>query len=268
MISKKHSSEKKMIKLLVANWKMNPTSGKTATSWFKKIQSVAHKHASNVETIVCPPAVYLESLQQLVSNRSCVLGAQDCFWETSGAHTGEISPEMIFNAKARYVIIGHSERRALGETNQSINKKITTLLQFPLSVILCVGEASRNANGSHFREVKKQLSECLKGVPKKYYDRLVIAYEPVWAIGANAKRSATKTESFEMITAIKRSIAEIAGDAILAQKIVVLYGGSVDLDSVPEFLTEGGADGLLVGRASLDPKTFGSMIRTSAKINQ
>lgn len=253
-------------KLMVANWKMNPVDGKTALTWFKKIQTVAHKNAKVIETVVCPPAVYLQSLQSVVTDRSCVLGAQDCFWEASGSFTGEISPEMIFNARARYAIIGHSERRELGETNDMVNKKMKKILQYPLLVIMCVGEKKRSDNGAHFKEIKKQLSECLKDIPETLYDRIIIAYEPIWAIGKDAKRPATAEECFEMITVIRRSIAEITNNPSIGQDIKVLYGGSTNTTNTGEFLTVGGADGLLVGRASLDPKEFGNMINLAVKL--
>lgn len=253
-------------KLIVANWKMNPTDGKTALTWFKKIQSVAHKNSKPVETVICPPSVYLQSLQSVVTDRSCVLGAQDCFYENAGSYTGEISPEMIFNAKARYVIVGHSERRELGETNEMVNKKVQKILQYPLSVIVCVGEKKRSDNGAHFKEIKKQLAECLKDVSVKDYERIVIAYEPIWAIGKDAKRPATAEECFEMVTVIKRSVSEITNNQTVAHLIPVLYGGSSNAENAKEFLTTGGANGLLVGRASLDPKEFGAIITIAAKL--
>jgi triosephosphate isomerase len=252
-------------KLIVANWKLNPTNGKTATMWFKKIQTQALKNKKSVETVICPPAVYLESLQSLVTDRTCVLGAQDCFWENSGSYTGEISPEMIFNAKARYTIIGHSERRNLGETDKIINTKIAKILQFPLFVILCVGEKIRTDNGDHFKEIKKQISEALIGITADQMKRIVIAYEPVWAIGKDAVRTATVDESFEMITVIRRIITELYS-VELGQEITVLYGGSTNAENIQEFLIIGGADGVLVGRASLDPKEFGSMINKASSI--
>lgn len=255
-----------MKKLIIANWKMNPVDGKTALTWFKKAQSVAHTYKKNVETVICPPSVYLQSLQSVVSDRSCVLGAQDCFYESAGSYTGQISPEMIFNARARYVIVGHSERRELGETNELVNKKIKKIAQYPLSVILCVGEKKRTDNGMHFKEIKKQLSECLQNIPKTVYERIVIAYEPIWAIGTDAKRPATAQECFEMVTVIRRSIAEITGDHRIAQNISVLYGGSSNSENTQEFLTIGGADGLLVGRASLDPVEFKKIICIAAKL--
>lgn len=262
----KKTSMKPVKKLIVANWKMNPTDGKTALTWFKKIQTTAHKYGKAVETVICPPSVYLQSLQSVVTDRSCVLGAQDCFYESVGSYTGQISPEMIFNARARYVIVGHSERRELGETNEIVNKKIKKIVQYPLSIILCVGEKKRTDNGAHFKEIKKQLTECLKDVSLKDYERIVIAYEPIWAVGKDAVRSATAQECFEMITVIRRSIAEITGDQHVAQKIIVLYGGSSNSENMEEFLTTGVANGLLVGRASLDPKEFGKMIRVASKV--
>jgi triosephosphate isomerase len=257
---------KDMKKLIVANWKMNPTDGKTAMSWFKKIQTAAHAYGTTVETVVCPPAVYLESLQSVVTNRSCVLGAQDCFWEVSGKHTGQISPEMIFNAKARYVIIGHSEQRALGETNETINKKIKTILQYPLSVILCIGEKERSTTGKQFKEIKKQINECLQGVPVKFFDRIVITYEPTWAISTGSFHSASPEICFEMSTAIRRSVAELTGNQLLAQNMRMLYGGSANPENTRDFLTTGGVQGLLVGQASLDPKAFGTMVKIANKL--
>lgn len=251
---------------MVANWKMNPTQGKTAMAWFRSIQKHTLKYVSNVETVVCPPAVYLSQLQELVTNRSCVLGAQDCFYESSGAYTGEISPEMIFNTRARTVIVGHSERRAIGETNMLINKKIKKILDYPLSVIVCVGEQKRSDNGIHFKEIKKQLAECLMDIPLDRFDRVVIAYEPIWAIGKDAKRPATAQECFEMVTVIRRSIAEITENQLIGQNITVLYGGSSNAENTTEFLTVGGADGLLIGRSSLDPKEFGKMIAIASKL--
>jgi triosephosphate isomerase len=173
---------------------------------------------------------------------------------------------MIFNARARYVIVGHSEKRELGETNEMVNKKVQKILQYPLSIIICVGEKKRSDNGMHFKEIKKQVMECLKNVPVKFYDRIVIAYEPIWAIGAGAKRAATAQECFEMITVIKRSISEITNNQIIAHKVPVLYGGSSNSENTQEFLTTGGADGLLVGRASLDPREFSKIITIAAKL--
>lgn len=254
-------------KLIVGNWKMNPVDGKTAATWFKKAQTQALKYKISVETVICPPAVYLESLQSLVTDRACVLGAQDCFWENSGSYTGEISPEMIFNAKARYVIIGHSERRNLGETDETINAKIQKILQFPLSVIVCVGEKKRSDNGVHFKEIKKQITQALSGISTEQLSRVVIAYEPVWAIGKDAVRSATADESFEMITVIRRIITDLYNPEV-GQEITVLYGGSVTSESSDDFLDNGGADGLLVGRASLDPKEFGNIISRASKLKK
>jgi triosephosphate isomerase len=131
---------------------------------------------------------------------------------------------------------------------------------------LCVGEKKRSDNGSHFKEIKKQLAECLKDVSVKDYERIVIAYEPIWAIGKDAKRPATAEECFEMVTVIKRSISEITNNTTVAHLVPVLYGGSSNAENTADFLTTGGANGLLVGRASLDPKTFNQMISIASKL--
>lgn len=247
-------------KLIIGNWKMNPVNGKTAEQLFKKIQTGALKYKKNVETVICPPAVYLQSLQSLITDRACVLGAQDCFYESAGSFTGEISAEMIFNAKARYVIVGHSEQRKLGETDEIINKKIQKILQYPLSVIVCVGENERNDSENYFTEVKRQLYKALENIPLQFLDRVVIAYEPVWAIGGNAKRSATAQECFEMIVGIRTMISDLYNDTAIGHAMTILYGGSANAENTEEFLETGKADGLLVGRASLDPKEFSAMI--------
>ncbi len=252
-------------KILIGNWKMNPVDGKTANQLFKKIQTTALKNKKHVETVICPPSVYLQSLYELITDRACVLGAQDCFYETSGSFTGEISPEMIFNAKARYVIVGHSERRALGETNEIIHKKVAKILQYPLSVIICVGETERFENGAHIKEIKKQITSALVGVPENFLDRVIIAYEPVWAIGVNAKRSATPEECFEMITSIRGIVSDLYQSTAVGHGITVVYGGSTNTENTKAFLTTGAADGLLIGRSSLDPQVFSDMIRIAAQ---
>lgn len=253
-------------KILMGNWKMNPVDGKTAQQLFKKIQVTALKNKKNIETVIYPPLVYLQSLHELITDRACVLGAQDCFYESAGSFTGEISPEMIFNAKARYVIVGHSERRALGETDEVVSKKIQKILQYPLSVVICVGEAERFENGAHIKYIKKQITAALADVSENFLDRVIIAYEPVWAIGSNAKRSATPEECFEMITSIRAIVSDIYKSTTIGHEITVLYGGSTNAENTQAFLTTGAADGLLVGRSSLDAQEFSQMIRLAAQI--
>jgi triosephosphate isomerase len=227
-----------MKKLIIANWKMNPIKGVDARKMFQGINTVASK-LKNVETVVCPPLVYLESLGEKVTTRSCVLGAQDAFWEHAGPYTGQVSPDMIFNTKARYVIVGHSEVRKLGETDEMVNKKITSILQFPLIPVICVGETARDDDGGHIKFVKHQVKQALEGLTNEQVSRVVIAYEPVWAIGAKAKRVCTSAECREVVQNIRHVLADILGDTDKARTIPILYGGSVDDKNVEEFLIDG-----------------------------
>lgn len=237
---------------------MSPDSVKEAKKIFGGIKKVASK-LRNVQTVVCPPFIYLMELQKMVSGHRCVLGAQDSFWERKGSFTGEVSPPMINNLKSEYVILGHSERRALGETDEIVNKKIKACLKENLKVVLCIGEKERDDHGDYLNDIKKQIENSLLGVSKSSLSKVIIAYEPLWAIGKNSQRPATPAESMEMSIFIKRVLADIFGKNHISN-INILYGGSVDLKNADSFLQEGGIDGLLVGRASLDHLKFGKIL--------
>src|SRR3989344_8352863 len=173
---------KKNKKLIVANWKMNPATLDKAKQLFKKIKVVA-KGLKNINTVICPPFLYLNELRKLSSNSGVDLGVQNIFEEAAGAHTGEISAVMAYGVGARYAILGHSERRNLGETSDIVNKKVKLALSVGFTVIVCIGEKERDAEGDYLSFLKKELIESLKGVSKIFLDRVIIAYEPVWAIG-------------------------------------------------------------------------------------
>lgn len=249
-----------MKKLVIANWKMNPLKGAEAEKMFIAINKTAES-LKNVETVICPPLVYLQSLGQLVTKRSCVLGAQDAFWEHSGPYTGQVSPDMVFNTKARYVIVGHSERRAMGETDDMVNKKIKSILQFPLIPVVCVGETKRDDDMQYVKDVKHQIRESLHGLTHEQMMRVVIAYEPVWAIGSGAKRSCSPAECREMVQIIRQVLADALSNTEYVKQIPVIYGGSVDETNMRVFLDDGLVNGVLVGRASLDPKIFSKMLK-------
>ncbi len=253
-----------MKKLIIANWKMNPLKGTEARKMFQGINTVAGK-LKNVETVVCPPLIYLESLGEKVTTRSCVLGAQDAFWEHVGPYTGQVSPDMIFNTKARYVIVGHSEVRRLGETDETVNKKLISILQFPLIPVICVGETMRDDDGGHIKFVKHQIKQALESLTPEQISRIVIAYEPVWAIGAKAKRVCTPAECREVVQNIRHVLADILGDTDKARMIPILYGGSVDEGNIESFLSDGLVQGALVGRASLEPKEFIKILKITEK---
>lgn len=253
-----------MKKLVIGNWKMNPLQGKDARALFKKINTTAST-LKKVETVICPPLIYLESLGELVTSRSCVLGAQDAFWEHVGAYTGQVSPDMIFNTKARYVIVGHSEVRKLGQTDDQINKKIQSILQFPLIPIVCVGELVRDDDGEYIKTIKHQVRSALEGLSHEQVSRIVIAYEPVWAIGAHARRECTPPECREVVQNIRQVLADILNSTEAVRAVPIVYGGSVDVHNIQAFLEDGLVQGVLVGRASLDAKLFNQLLKISEK---
>lgn len=237
-------------KIIVGNWKTNPSDPKTAKKLFSDISKNLRKF-KNSEVVVCPPP-FFQSLFYGIKN-SLVLGSQDAGLEQSGSFTGTLSPKQLKNLGVKYVIIGHSEMRKSGETDEKISKKIESALSEGVTPILCVGENIRDSQGEFFRFVKNQLSIGLKNVPQNKLNRVVIAYEPVWAIGKDAEREATAEESKEMSLFIKKTIKEVFKTDKVSK---VLYGGSVDENNADTFINSGGVDGLLVGRASLDVKKF------------
>lgn len=237
--------------LIIANWKMNPQTTKEAIKNFQEITKIANSN-KKVETVICLPSIYLS----LFKNES-LLGAQDMFYEEGGAFTGEISPLMLRDLGVNYVIIGHSERRALGETDQDVAKKVVVAIKNGLIPIVCVGESSRDSDDySNF--VASQVKKAISLIPVEAVPQIIFAYEPIWAIGSGAKRPATPDEAKEMKLFIRKTIIDIAGD--YAHKVRVLYGGSTNPENTESFLVQGEADGLLVGGASLDPVKFGEMI--------
>jgi len=246
-----------MSKLIIANWKMNPESLKESESIFNSI-SILSKNIKNTEIVVCPPFPFL-NLTRKTKNKNVVLGAQNLFYEISGSYTGQVSPKMLSSLGVKYVILGHSESRLMGDTNEVINKKILISLKSKILPILCVGENTRDTHGEYLSFVKNQIEECLLSVSKLQIKNITIAYEPVWAIGKNAIREATSDEFIEMRIFIKRIIADTYGINI-ANAVKIIYGGSVNQNNARSFAIDGEADGLLIGRDSLIPKNFGAIL--------
>jgi len=221
-----------MKKLIIFNSKMNALD---LSDWSENIKF------NNAEFVFCPPFVYLENFKN-EKLKNLKLGAQNCFWENQGAYTGEISPIMLKNLGAEYVIIGHSERRNyLDETDEMINKKIKAALETGLKVILCVGEPDKSMFAKDF--VKDQLEKDLKNI----HNASIIAYEPVWAISAENGKSDAPDDALEMIKFIK----QLLNTKYKLQNTRVVYGGSVDSKNIQNFLKYEEIDGALVGGASL-----------------
>ncbi|MEK7519300.1 MAG: triose-phosphate isomerase [Patescibacteria group bacterium] len=244
--------------LIVANWKMNPSSLAEANRLFGLVEK-GSKKIKKAEVVVCPPFPYLLSMKYQAS--SIKLGAQDCFWEEKGAFTGEVSPLMLKNLRCNYVIIGHSERRNyFGETDGVINKKIKSALQAKLSPIFCIGETWQERNKGKTRQVlKSQIEKGLSGIKENEVNGLILAYEPVWAIG-NGKICSFKEA--QVMGFYSREIIARLFSSLLAKKIPVLYGGSVNSKNARDYVREGGFDGLLVGGASLNDQEFIEILRS------
>ncbi|MEK7538645.1 MAG: triose-phosphate isomerase [Patescibacteria group bacterium] len=251
-----------MKKLIIGNWKMFPVSAKEARDKFTAIKKEAAA-LRNVQTVVCPPFVYMGDLKKLVTGHRCVLGAQNAWTEESGAYTGEVSPDMLMSLGVSYVIIGHSERRALGETDELVNRKVHAAIKAGLTAVLCVGERTRDADGEYLKYIGEQILFALKGVSKKDLANVVIAYEPIWAIGKNAVRAASTDDALEVTILIRKTLADLYGQGSF--NIPVLYGGSVDAQNAGDFLAKSQVQGLLVGRSSLDPKVFAAILKSAEK---
>jgi triosephosphate isomerase len=244
--------------LIVGNWKMNPETAEKAKEIFRETQKVA-KELKNTKVVICPPFVYLSDLEKINAG-SVVMGAQDMFWEKSGSFTGEISPGMLKKEGEGYVILGHSERRELGETDLAVSKKINAALKIGLRVILCVGEKNRDEHGEYLHLLRAQIINSIGKLQKRYLAKLVIAYEPVWAIG-KGEAEAMKPEDIHIMTIfIKKVLGEIYKSPKILE-IPILYGGSVSHNNAKEIVALGEVQGLLIGRESLNPKKFGELLK-------
>lgn len=229
--------------LIVANWKMNPSSQKEAVALFNAVKKGVAK-AKN-EVVICPPFIYLPFLKGLT------LGAQNVFSKEKGAFTGEISPLMLKDLKVKYVIVGHSEsRRVLQETDEIINKKLKAVLEAGLKPILCVGE---NENQEKSQVIETQLQEGLQGISSAKAKSIIVAYEPIWAIGTG--KNCSIEETMTSILMIKSALTKLYS-RVVANRVKILYGGSVDSKDASSYLAENFIDGLLIGGASLNAKEF------------
>ena len=244
-----------MKRIIVANWKMNPGTAKEARRIFERVKNKAKK-LSHIEIVIAPPYLYLSYLRPAASLK---LGAQDVAAEEEGAWTGEVSAKMLKRAGVSFVLVGHSERRELGESDEIVHQKLYRALRRGLKTILCVGERERSREVFP-RIVRDEIRAALRGIPRRLAGRTIIAYEPVWAISSHSGGKAdTPQNFFEMSIYIRRTILDIWGKSA-ALKIPILYGGSVNSKNAQGFLEAGGSAGLLVGKASLDPEEFNKIL--------
>lgn len=243
--------------LLVGNWKMAPEKSIQAGELAKKIASVARAYKDSFHTIICAPFIHIPAVTKVIKHSLAYVsvGAQNVSHTSIVANTGLISAGMLRDYGVRYSIVGHSEARARSENNDCVKDQIQRLVEKKIVPILCVGEKTRDAHGWYLSLVKDQVESALTNVPKNMIKQIIIAYEPVWAIGENALREATPAECNEMIIFIRKLIADMYGEKT-AQSVRVIYGGSVHEGNARSFIVEGNAQGFLVGRCSLEPKRF------------
>lgn len=253
---------KKLRKAVIAgNWKMNKTPEEA-----KELAGAILPLAKNAdcEVIVCVPFVDLFPVLETAKNSSVHVGAQNCHWAASGAFTGEVSAPMLSSMGVQYVIIGHSERRTyFGETDQTVNQRIRAALDHGLSVILCVGESlEQREQGITSEWVSMQTKIALNGVSGEELKRIIIAYEPIWAIGTG--KTATAEQANEVCSTIRGTVASLYG-AAAGDALTIQYGGSMNAGNASELLAQPDVDGGLIGGASLKPGDFAKIIQAAAE---
>jgi triosephosphate isomerase len=222
------------------------------------------KRLRDVEVALCPPYTALAVVSEILGGGPIRLGAQNCHWDASGAHTGEISPPMLADLGCRYVILGHSERRReMGEADEQVNRKVRAALAHRLTPVLCVGEtAEERRQGLTFTTVEGQLRAGLAGVPAEGIASMVLAYEPVWAIGTGV--NATASQAAEVHGYLRGLLSELTSKEI-ALSVRILYGGSVKADNADALCAEPEIDGALVGGASLVVASFVGIVKKAAR---
>ena len=254
-----------MKKIIIAgNWKMNPQSPVEASEIVKKIKKNSGD-CKKTSVILFPPLLYLGKTAEILKKTKIAAGAQGIFWEEQGAYTGRVSSTMIKNDGVTWTLAGHSETRMLGDSDEAVRAKLRAAVKAGLSVILCVGEKERDVHGRYLRELEKQLKNSLGNIPVKFTPQLAVAYEPVWAIGKNATGVETPEGFLHNAIFIRKVLSKIIGKKA-AMAAPVLYGGSGGVKNADSFLKDGRADGLLIGRESLDPKNFSEIIRIAENI--
>ncbi|MDR1997144.1 MAG: triose-phosphate isomerase [Candidatus Margulisbacteria bacterium] len=243
--------------IMAGNWKLNKTPNETIV-FVEEIKPLL-AGVDDVEIVICPPFTSINVATYLTKNTNIKVGAQNLYWEKSGAFTGEVSGEMLKELGCDYVIIGHSERRQyFGETDRTVNKKILSAFAAGLIPIVCVGETlQERAAGRIEQVISTQIREGLKGLNAREHGKIIIAYEPVWAIGTGQTATPEQANAAHML--IRKLLTEILGEA--AQAVRIQYGGSVKPDNVKELLAQPDIDGALIGGAALKADSFEKLVK-------
>lgn len=251
-------------KIVAGNWKMNKTLPEGIELAREVNSQVKSLNTGNVTVIIGPPFIHLSEINKIVDPESIAVSAQNCATEAAGAYTGEVSAAMIASTGCKYVILGHSERRSYyGETDAILVKKVARALENNLEVIFCVGEIlAERESGKHFDVVKSQLENGLFNLSAQDFAHIVIAYEPVWAIGTG--KTATSAQAQEMHAFIRQTVAGKYGKEV-AENTSILYGGSCNAKNADELFSNPDVDGGLIGGASLKAEDFSVIIAARAK---
>ncbi|MBN1871572.1 MAG: triose-phosphate isomerase [Candidatus Omnitrophica bacterium] len=248
--------------IIAGNWKMN----KTISEALELVNGLKRElcDIEDIDIVVIPPFTALGEIADALTSSNIKLGAQDAHWEQKGAFTGEISPTMLKDIGVTYVVIGHSERRIyFGETNETVNKKVKSVLKTDLLPIMCIGERLEEREaGSTFDVIRDHIEGGLKGISEQDVLKVVIAYEPVWAIGTG--KTATPAQAEEAHLYIRDLLKELYDESV-AKNLRIQYGGSVKPENIKELINQEDIDGALVGGASLKTEEFVSIVKESAK---
>lgn len=252
-------------KLIAGNWKMNKSYDESQILAEEIVQKIDQSVLEYTDVLICPPFISLGLISDVLKDSGIKLGAQNVYFENDGAYTGEISAEMLKSVGCEYVIIGHSERRKFfSETDEVVNAKVKKALDKGLKVIVCVGETFEERESGDFEEiVTAQVTGSLKDISKESMQDVVIAYEPVWAIGTGL--NATPEQASDIHGMIGKTISDLY-DNDTAENLRILYGGSVNASNAGEMLSACGVDGALIGGASLKPDDFISIANEASKI--
>jgi len=245
--------------LIIANWKANPS----ALAGAKKLLSGIKKglgEKRKADIIICPPFVFLSGLNKVIGKK-IKLGSQDVFWK-DGAFTGQISAKMLEDVGCKYAIVGHSERRTMGETNEMVNKKIKACLTEKIIPIFCIGETGEQKEaGKTFQVLKQQMREGLENISRNQVEKIIIAYEPIWAISTTGNRKNCDFEDALSMQILIRKIILGIYNRQISKKIRIIFGGNVRSNNILGYIQEARMEGALVGGASLDAREFIAILK-------
>jgi len=247
--------------IIAGNWKMNKTV-KEAEEFVSNLDGKL-PDPKRVQAVVIPPDLFIDRLIQKAKGTALQIGAQNCYWKESGAYTGETSPAALRDLGVQFVVLGHSERREyFHETDEDVNKKVHAVLDQSMTPIICVGETSEEQDAGKTEEkIKRQVEEALKEVSQEQASKLIIAYEPIWAIGTG--KTASAAQANDRAKLIRETVAGLYSNET-ADQLRIQYGGSVKPENIKELLTKSDIDGALVGGASLETESFMKLLEAAS----